>query len=169
MTVLKILCGVPGSGKSTYIKNHAKPEDAVISRDAIRSPYLSDSTKNFLIPAEEVQKRYFAKEKQVFKEFCAQINNSAQIYPVVWVDATHLGVKSRWKLLNNINISKFKKITFIAIEAPLEICLERNAARKGWAKVPEPIVKKMFSDYKRPSCNEFLDLDNIEIEIIKNY
>lgn len=44
-----VVCGAPGSGKTTYVQQHAKPDDVVIDFDAIRqslcgSPYSTDPT-----------------------------------------------------------------------------------------------------------------------------
>jgi predicted kinase len=36
MTVLYLMCGIPGSGKSTWIKQNKIESDAVISRDVVR-------------------------------------------------------------------------------------------------------------------------------------
>lgn len=48
MATLYVICGIPGSGKSTWIKNHTSSE-ILVSRDAIRfdmvkedEPYFSD-------------------------------------------------------------------------------------------------------------------------------
>ena len=55
-----VLCGIAGSGKSTWINNHLaafKGYTKVVSRDDIR----------FMI--DNVDEEYFSKEKQVFKKF----------------------------------------------------------------------------------------------------
>lgn len=154
MTVLKVMCGVPASGKSSYIKEHANPEDLVVSRDEIRFSMLTPG-----IP-------YFSKEKEVFNEFCNRINNGIGKYKVVWADATHLNNSSRWKLLYNINRNDFEEINFIAIETPLEVCLERNSPREDIKRVPEDSIRSMSASYRRPSVNDFLSLENVKIEVI---
>lgn len=154
MTVLKVMCGVPASGKSSYIKEHAKPADLVVSRDEIRFSMITPG-----IP-------YFSKEKEVFKEFCNRINNGIGKYDVIWADATHLNNSSRWKLLYNINKDLFDEIVFVAIETPLEVCLERNAPREGLANVPESSIRSMSATYRRPSVNDFLSLKNVKIEVV---
>lgn len=156
MTILKVMCGVPASGKSSYIKEHAKPEDLVVSRDEIRFSMITPG-----IP-------YFSKEKEVFNEFCNRINNGINKYKVIWADATHLNNSSRWKLLYNINRNDFDEIDFVAIETPLEVCLERNAPREEMKRVPEDSIRSMSASYRRPSVNDFLSLENVKIEVI-NY
>ena len=156
MTILKVMCGVPASGKSSYIKEHANPEDLVVSRDEIRFSMIAPG-----IP-------YFSKEKEVFNEFCNRINNGIGKYKVIWADATHLNNSSRWKLLYNINRFDFEEIDFVAIETPLEVCLERNAPREEMKRVPEDSIRSMSASYRRPSVNDFLSLENVKIEVI-NY
>lgn len=154
MTVLKVMCGIPAAGKSHYVKTHAKPEDLVVSRDKIRQSFLTSGLS------------YFSKEPEVFAEFCNQINMGIHRYSTIWVDATHLNNKSRWKLLFNIDRFAFEKIVFICIETPVEECFRRNAARPDASRVPESALQNMADSYVRPSLNDFLSL-NVEIEVIK--
>lgn len=157
MTILKIMCGCPGSGKTTFVKQHASINDLVVSRDEIRS--------KILLPKEP----YFSKEEEIFKLFCKNINDGSFLnrYKTVWADATHLNNASRWKLLNNIYSLRFEKIVFVCMETSFDLCLKRNNQRAGMARVPKDSLKKMYEAYKRPSLNDFLSLDNVEIEIIK--
>lgn len=158
MTILKIMCGVPASGKTTYIKNHAAPGDLIVSRDKIRKALLKPGMP------------YFSKDAEVFDLFCQAINNSLipPAYPVVWVDATHLNNTSRWKLLYGINRNAFEEIDFIAIETSLEKCLERNEMKDESERVPIGSIKRMYEAYKRPSYNDFLSLRKVKIEVINN-
>lgn len=155
MTILKIMCGCPGSGKSHYIKNYAEPEDLIVSRDEIRFAMLSPG-----IP-------YFSKEKEVFDEYCNRINSGIDNFPVIWADATHLNTQSRQKLFYAIDYSKFEKIIFICIETPLAKCIKQNAQREGLERVPENALRKMYHSYTRPSAKLYSNL-NVEIKVIKN-
>ena len=61
MATLYVLCGIPGSGKSHFCKNHK--DDAVhVSRDAIRFALLEDDDD------------YFAHEDEVYEIFWEKIN-----------------------------------------------------------------------------------------------
>lgn len=57
MKKIYLLCGIPGSGKSTWAKNHLDDNSIWISRDLIRFSMVSE------------EEEYFSKEKEVFKEF----------------------------------------------------------------------------------------------------
>ena len=83
---LYIMCGAPGSGKSTYVREHAaRGTSAHISRDKIR---FSMVTKD---------EEYFSKEDEVYAEFIRQIIEALKAPWVdeVWVDATNMTKKSR--------------------------------------------------------------------------
>lgn len=156
MTKLNIMCGVPGAGKSHYIKEHYnKEKDVVISRDVIRFSLVT------------LGQVYFSREKEVFREFCNKINETIGVADTTWADATHLSNRSRWKLLNGINHKNFELINFICVEEPLEICLARNAQRDGRAVVPESAIERMFEQYQRPVREDFLSIENLgEIIVI---
>ena len=63
---LYLMMGAPGSGKSTWIKNHLNSQDVYISRDEIRFAKLKDGED------------YFAHEGNVYAEFL-----------LVYADASH--------------------------------------------------------------------------------
>ena len=154
------MCGVPGSGKSTYIRNHLyefnKP--IIISRDQIRFS---------MVPEGEP---YFSREDEVFAEFKKQINDSlAREDGDTIVDATHINSGSRKKLLNVISKENLKdtKIVFICKIIPLEVALERNSHRIGREFVPEDAITNMYNNFNIPRVLEFDYLNN-EIAIIKD-
>lgn len=159
MAILNVMSGVPGSGKSTYIMQHKKPADAVISRDVVRkavaNKYNSDDP-------------YFLHEAQVYDIFIQEINNAGLHYDQVWADATHLNFKSLNKLFAHINLREFERINIICIETSLENCLKRNDKRKGRAKVPKAQLIKMYKSYSRPMSQDYPYISNLHITIIKN-
>jgi predicted kinase len=138
---LYMMCGVPGSGKSTWVKNHIPKTAAHISRDTIRFSKL------------KVNDDYFSKETEVFDEFCSQIKKSLEKGIDVYADATHLNASSRAKVLNKVK-DFAKSIEAICIEEPVEICLERNRLRAGLAYVPPSVIRRMFYQYTRPEHSE---------------
>lgn len=156
MAILNVMSGVPGCGKSTYIARHKGPVDAVISRDVVRAQIASKYNSN---------DPYFMHEKEVYREFTHQIDEAGLVYDTIWADATHLNHKSLNKLFYNINTKEFSEIHIICIEASLEKCLAQNALRTGKARVPEDSIKSMHASYRRPSADDYPDL-NVIVEVV---
>lgn len=137
---LCLMVGAPGCGKTTYLATHARPEDVVVSRDAIRFSLLS--------PEDD----YFAKEKEVWRIFIATIQNAIDNESVekIYVDATHLNAKSRHAVLSQLNFDENVIVCTICFNVCLAVCLQRNAMRTGRARVPEDSIVNMFSSLRFP-------------------
>lgn len=149
-TELKVMVGVPGSGKSTWVKQEvARIEEehrttCVVSRDFVRQSILTD------------RDGYFDKEVEVFNEFIRQINEAMELgIDVVFVDATHISPASRAKLLGRLIVDPHTKLTFEVIDVPIETALERNAQRTGIARIPDSAIKKMKKGFSIPTEKEF--------------
>lgn len=161
---LYILCGVPGCGKTTWVRekmkeniNPIEPKWAYVSRDEVR----------FSIIKEEDD--YFAKEKQVFNEYVNRICNSLKDTYVVntIADATHLNEISRNKLLNAIHRAMPNldfDVVMVYFDVPVEVCKFRNAKRSGRARVPDNVIEKMYASFEFPRCRK----DLIRIEIVRD-
>ena len=161
MSELYLMCGVPGSGKSTFVQKHLSEDAAYVSRDEIRFSMLEDGED------------YFAKEDEVFKEFCSQVSLALARYDKVFADATHLNLGSRMKLLRNITTVP-DTIGLIFMNVPLEVCLKRNEKRVGRKYVPEDQIRRMYASLALPTPEEdiqdiyFVD-ENGDIQSIKSY
>ena len=154
MHKLGIMCGVPGSGKSTWLKNN-KEDALVISRDAIRFQLVKENEE------------YFSKEKQVFKTFIKTIQDAinSNITPYeIFVDATHITKISRDKLLNSLDLSNVEKV-IVYVRHPLESeAIRRNAKRTGRARVPENVIHQMYKNFERPERDGNKIFDVIYLE-----
>lgn len=145
MSKLNLMCGIPGSGKSYWIKHHITDNDAYISRDQIRFLMLKEGEE------------YFSHENEVFEEFIAQIQNAInENYNNIFVDATHLNKSSRNKLLYALGdaIEEVDEINVIFLNTPLHTALARNHLRTGRKYVPEEIIRSMFNGLKLPDETE---------------
>ena len=140
---LYIMVGCPGSGKSTYAKKNF-PNALYVSRDEIRFSLVKENEE------------YFSKETEVFQKFINEINSALSTSAEIVADATHLNVKSRKKLLLNLNIDKEKtEIHMIVMRTPLKTCIIRNENRKGTRSyVPPNIIKRMYSSFTQPTTEE---------------
>lgn len=144
-----ILCGVPGSGKSTWARKQVEELDGkgiIISRDVIRFSMLGDDDA------------YFAHEDEVFNEFIKKIQEAIndQEHTSIFIDATHLNEKNRNKVLSRVWHMKDDVVIGVYFDIPLEECLRRNALRTGRALVPETVIKNMYESLTKP-----LELDEM--------
>ena len=152
---LFIMCGVPGSGKSTWLKQN-RPDAYVISRDAIR----------FMLIKED--EYYFAKEDEVFKTFIKYIQESIDSDETpedIYCDATHITKGSRNKLLNALDLTNVKNVTVIVVRPSLTQTLERNEQRTGRARVPKSVVRRMWYQFERPEEDKDRIFDTIYVEV----
>lgn len=139
MSVLYMLIGIPGSGKSTWAKKMADEHGAYwVSRDKIRFSYLKDDDD------------YFAYEDQVFNEFVEEIQNAIyDKFPIVIADATHLNHKARAKVLDRLSLMG-TKVCYVYFQVDLETALARNALRSGRARVPDQVIMNMLKSISLP-------------------
>lgn len=151
MSKLFLMCGIPGSGKSTWLQKNCGENDVIVSRDAIRFSMLKDDEK------------YFAKENEVFAEFCKQISENLAAGHNVFADATHLNANSRKKVLDNV--TGYDMVGAIAMDTSLTEALKRNNNRKGRERVPRGVIKRMATQFEFPDKTENFDvIDKIKGE-----
>lgn len=161
MPELFIMCGIPGSGKSTWAKKHLGKYDKYISRDDVRFSIISNKDE------------YFSKENEVFEEFCRQINKNLRSGYNVFADATHTTRSGRKKLMDKIIDGV--ETSAIVIDTPLAIAVERNSKRTGRKLVPTSAINNMYHHFEFPTHREGFKTiyrvvsDDEPIQIIKSY
>ena len=140
---LYMLVGIPGAGKSTYLKNHL-PSGSVISRDAIRFSLVKEDEE------------YFSREDEVFKTFVSKIKKSLAENENTYADATHISIISRTRLLRALGSSlKDVDVIPIVIQVPLQTALDQNELRAGTrAYVPKSVIRRMYAQFQMPSLEE---------------
>ena len=146
-----VMCGLPGIGKSTWIKNFKADNKIVISRDEIRFSML------------EKDEDYFSREPDVFNEFIRQIRKALinGKNENIFIDATHLNRASRRKLLNSIGQNLLTENHIIAVSFPndLDKALKQNELRKGQGRsyVPRGVIRRMHEQFQCPDVSEGFD------------
>ena len=154
--VLVLMCGIPGSGKTTWAKSILDDAGEVpvhyVSRDEIRFSLL------------EKDDEYFAKEYEVFTKWIETIqsyidNKDEECYIIA--DATHLNENSRNKLLDHLMLPDDIKILPVVVNPDLEKCLERNELREGRSRVPRSAMRRMYNCFKVPTENEKYKYESI--------
>ena len=154
MSVLFIMVGCPGSGKSYFLKNSGTVKNSsIVSRDDIRFSLLEDTDK------------YFDKEKQVFKTFVKTIQKELDSGKNVYADATHINGVSRFKLINSLNLEGVD-IVPIVMNTPLDVCLQRNKIRTGRKKVPVKVIEDSYKNFTDPTNDEVGLGKNLYLDIL---
>lgn len=135
MSTLYTMVGLPGSGKSTFSKNHA--ECVVVSTDEIRAELFGDAS---------VQ----AKSDEVFRIAFQRIAENLKNGKDVIFDATNVSVKSR-KSSFRFNA----KHVAVYVSTDVAECKRRNANRDR--KVNENVIDRIASRLVIPTKAEGFD------------
>lgn len=146
MANLILVCGLPGSGKSTYLSQFEHNTNCnVISRDKIRFAILQDD------------EAYFSHEEEVCKNLWNKINESLAANKNTYVDQTSLNPESRSYLLKHIT-SHYDELIAIWFNIPEQICLQRNENRQNTkAYVPRGVIRRMSYQFVPPYLDEGFD------------
>lgn len=142
---LWLMCGIPGSGKSTWVqKQIERIGGVVVSRDAIRFKLLKDDED------------YFAHEDEVIKQFLTTTQDCIDNPTIenIFVDATHLTTAARHQTLDKLNIPKEVELNCVVFDVPLNVALQRNNQRSGRAFVPRSVIRRMNCQKEYPTVEE---------------
>lgn len=140
---LIVLVGVPGSGKSTYAINKYKlgSNNVVwLSSDAFREQLYGD----------EACQNNPGKVFEVMQQEAVNALNKG--YDVIY-DATNITRKDRAGILEKV--PKHVQKCCVVIWAPIEICIERDKARKR--TVGKEVIDKMLKRFEAPFYDEGFD------------
>ena len=149
MNVLIVLCGLPGSGKSTYAN------------------YLTESGHFECVSTDQIRKRFYGNEniqgngKKVFDTAFLQLQTFGLSKKNCVFDATNVTSKARRRVLQECR-SYYNLIVCKYIDIPLEVCLHRNSQRER--VVPKEVILRMANQFTMPSKEEGFDyVDTIKI------
>lgn len=147
MNTLYITVGLPGSGKSTYVKNFIKDKEIeYLSSDELRAVYGKDETD------QSVTSIVFGHIKRKVDEFLKDGKN-------VLVDATSVNRKERSDYINTAK--KYgAKVVAIVFKMDRQGLIDRNKKRgeQGGRVVPTFVIDKMLAKYEEPSYDEGIDV-----------
>lgn len=138
---LTIMCGLPRSGKSTWIENN-KDNKVVVSNDWIRENILgttySDKANAIVWSIADATLRIILSQ------------GTDVIY-----DGIHL-TKSVRKFHIDLARQCGAKVKIVVLKTPLEVCLERNKKNK---KLPDAALEKMAKMYEYPDSTEYDEIE----------
>lgn len=164
MLVFYMLCGIPGSGKSTWIRHNQLDQYIGLTN---MSGKTYDNVSNILSTdaiIEEIASIYrltyndcfkdliqFA-DKQMHRELDLLIKNKAPV--IVW-DQTNLTVKSRRKKLAKIP-SNYTKIA-VNFSVPDTVELNRRLESRLGKSIPKDVIESMIANYQPADVDEGFD------------
>jgi predicted kinase len=148
------LCGIPCSGKSTYVNKLKKIpywENAVVL-----------STDNYI---EKVAQEHNTTYSEIFEDCIDEATSQLELAfieakdkgkNIIW-DQTNLSVKARKKKL--AKLPSFYPRGVIYFDISLEEALRRNENREG-KYIPKSVLKRMYHQFEVPTLEE--DFDYVE-------
>ena len=136
MCRIVITVGLPGSGKSTYLKRRGVN---AISSDEIRHLIADDSED------QSVHAQVFATIRYLIRQRIA----AGRV--VTYVDATHL---TRWERRPYVRLARKYgcEVEAIFFDVPVETCVRRN--RRRGRVVPEEVIRAMAELMEPPTVGE---------------
>jgi predicted kinase len=134
-----ILVGLPGSGKSSYLRDRGI---VALSSDAVRLLLAGDETD------QTIHRKVFATLRYLLKQ------RLAIGQPVTYIDATHL---TRWERRPYLKLAEIYgcDVEAIFFDVPLEVCRERNRRRNR--VVPDEVLERMAAKLVPPTVEEGFD------------
>ncbi|HWI54346.1 MAG TPA: ATP-binding protein [Desulfobacteria bacterium] len=136
---LHMLCGIPGSGKSTLV---GRLSGHVVSTDSLRKYLWGDEsvvtfdTLVFTV-ADDIMKYLLGIGRDVI------------------FDATNLTIDRRKAYITLAHMFG-GRVVLHWVNCPLSTALERNSIRER--KVPVPVIKALYNSFQMPSSKEGLDV-----------
>lgn len=137
MNTIYIMCGLPGSGKTTTALNILKE-----NKNALW--VSSDSVREGLYGSEEIQ----GNPKEVFTEVDRLVQKALDEGHDVVYDATNISKATRRNIMNKFDA----EYICVYCNAELDTCIQRNDSRIR--KVPHKVIKRMYKNFEEPTIDE---------------
>jgi len=143
-----MLCGIPTSGKSTYV-------DKLLCLDYWQNSVVLSTDYYIEFYAKQQGKTYNEVFDEYVKEATKQMDELLQYAiknnkHIIW-DQTHLTAGTRKKKLRRIPPEYHRGVIYFQVS--LEEALERNNHREG-KFIPKDILKRMWHQFEVPTIEE---------------
>ena len=143
-----ILIGIPGAGKSTWIKNQTWAKDCdVVSTDNL----VEQEAVRQGLTYNQVFKDYMPTAVRLMEEQVTQAREAGR--DIIW-DQTSTTVKSRERKFRMLR--DYKKVAVIFPTPDPEELARRLASHPG-KNIPEQVVEQMISQFEMPTLEEGFD------------
>lgn len=139
--------GIPGSGKSTFLKPYA---------DKVGAPYLcTDAIRAELNGSEGT---YGQGEDEVFDTLYKRMHEALDTHGKVVVDATYTNPEYRRIAIDHLR-QKADEVHAIHFDTPLDVAKERNQGRER--KVPDDVIERMHQSLQEHPPSEAEGLTSV--------
>lgn len=133
--MMHVMCGIPGSGKTTLSQELAIEDNAVL--------YCYDKMPN----AHRKETARLAMLGRIARDLNAGKN--------IVCDDLHITKESRTTVLNIVSEISCKKILHV-MNVPLDVCLERTKKRDKWVSTDHAVIS-CYNHYEEPTLDEGWD------------
>ncbi|MGB9879956.1 MAG: AAA family ATPase [Anaerolineae bacterium] len=137
------MVGLPGSGKSTWVKNNIVPPTRVVQPDAIRREVFGVQFDVRVEPA-------------VWQIVRAMVSGYLTLGFSVVLDATNLTTRRRIPFIR-IAQRHQAKVEAVVVATAVEECLRRNAQREAGQRVPPQVIINKSRYIEWPSYGEGIE------------
>jgi predicted kinase len=147
---LIVLIGLPGSGKSTWIKNNIDSSYVVVSSDNYIERKASEEGTNYSGAYDKHIRDASSHASSTFSEAVKGRKN-------IVVDMTNMGVKRRRSWLSQVGGNYYKiAVTF---DVKMEVLYQRlkDRAEETGKHIPRHVIDDMLSRYESPTKEEGFD------------
>lgn len=148
MKTLYVLVGVPGSGKSTWVKNQRWAKDcAIVSTDAHVEAYAKSVGKTY----SEVFEDYMPTAVELMTEDVIRAREEGK--DIIW-DQTSTTVKTRAKKLRML--PDYFKIA-VVFKIPDPVTLKARLDARPGKNIPWDVMERMIGGWQEPTLDEGFD------------
>ena len=142
-----MMVGIPGAGKSTWIKNNV-PDLPVVSRDIIRVELGMCNPGEKYAGTQDEENEVTMHEYMKMGEYC----NDRQSFVI---DDTNTHKKYRKQMIDFLR-ERGAKIVFVHLNTPLDVCKKR---REG--QIPPEVMDRIYKRRVIPSDDEYDEIINV--------
>lgn len=150
MPKMYVLCGLPGSGKSTWRTKHllSNPDAVTVSTDDMIEEYAAEKGLTYSEAWNKVDMKSFN------TRFKYAIKAAVEAGQDIIIDRTNMGVKSRRELMKHVTEDyTVHAVVFVVTDAVLKERLKTRAEKTGKV-IPEFVLKNMANNYVAPTREE---------------